>query len=205
MVKVNMKLWLTIFLVMIMLTSLLYHGETPIYFIDYGAQPLLAKMTYFGLLMSPILIIIGNIAIWQTGAYLNRLIRVDNILKLVIVSYFKNLMLVIAAVALISVGNQLLLNTEQLLPTVNLFVSYSLYVAVYMLLEALFNSGTAILMISGVLLILVIGSGNFGLLGTIVFQTCDAFWQPIVTIFGTGVVLIILYKTIQKKDFYGEG
>lgn len=203
MVKLNIKLLFAIFLVMIMLTSLLYQEETPVYFIDYGRQPLLVKMTYFGLLMSPILIIIGNVAVWQTGAYLNRLIRVDNILKLVIVSYFKNLGLVITAVALVSVGNQLLLNKELLLPTVSLLVSYSLYVAMYMLLEALFNSGTAILMVSCLLLILIIGSGSLVLLGTIVFQTCNAFWQPIVTILGTCVMLIILYKTIQKKEFYG--
>lgn len=66
--KVNIKALFAITSVMGLLMFLLSEKGDYVYLIDYGSQPLLVKMTYFGLLVSPFLAIVGRLSIWQTGA-----------------------------------------------------------------------------------------------------------------------------------------
>lgn len=162
-------------------------------------------MTYFGLLVSPFLAIVGRLSIWQTGAYLNRLIRTKNMYSLIISAYIKSLVLVLISVGVISISNQVMVHQFLLMSTLNLFVAYALYTAFYLLLELLFKSGIAILAISLPLLAIAMGSANLKALGTLVFQKSNALWQPMITILLTILVIIAIYINMKRKDFYGEG
>ena len=203
--KVNIKALFAITSVMGLLMFLLSEKGDYVYLIDYGSQPLLVKMTYFGLLVSPFLAIVGRLSIWQTGAYLNRLIRTKNMYSLIISAYIKSLILVLISVGVISIINQVMVHQFLLMSTLNLFVAYALYTAFYLLLELLFKSGIAILAISLPLLAIAMGSANLKALGTLVFQKSNALWQPMITILLTILVIIAIYINMKRKDFYGEG
>lgn len=203
--KVNIKALFAITSVMGLLMFLLSEKGDSVYLIDYGSQPLLVKMTYFGLLVSPFLAIVGRLSIWQTGAYLNRLIRTKNMYSLIISAYIKSLVLVLISVGVISTINQVMVHQFSLMSTLNLFVAYALYTAFYLLLELLFKSGIAILAISLPLLAIVMDSANLTGLGTLVFQKSNALWQPMVTMLLTILVIIVIYIDMRRKDFYGEG
>ncbi|MCT8389884.1 hypothetical protein D0501_07330 [Leuconostoc holzapfelii] len=203
--KVNTKAIIAITSVMGLLMFLLSEKGDYVYLIDYGSQPLLVKMTYFGLLVTPFLAIVGHLSIWQTGAYLNRLVRTKNMYSLIVSSYIENLVLVLISVGVISIMNQVMVHRFLMMSTFNIFVAYTLYTAFYLLLELLFKSGIAILAICLPLLATVMGSADLKGLGTLVFQNSNALWQPMVTILLTILVIIAIYINMKRKDFYGEG
>lgn len=203
--KVNIKALVAITSVMGLLMFLLSEKGDYVYLIAYESQPLLVKMTYFGLLVTPFLAIVGRLSIWQTGAYLNRLVRTKNMFSLIVSSYIESLVLVLISVGVISAINQVMVHRFLMMSTFNIFVAYTLYTALYLLLELLFKSGIAILAICLPLLATVMGGANLKGLGTLVFQNSNALWQPMVTILLTILVIIAININMRRKDFYGEG
>lgn len=67
MVRVDIKMYFAATMIMILLfQTLLYTqmGGLPVYFVDNSTRILLVKLTYFALLVVPIVTIMGTMTIW---------------------------------------------------------------------------------------------------------------------------------------------
>lgn len=192
--------------VVVMLNFLLQKNDTLGYFMEDGTSSLVVKVTWFGLVCAPLLCLVGTIDKWQNGSYLNQLVRTDKLHRIVISTYFINLLHVLSIVLIGMLINALLTgNTGSMENILNLVGSYMFYTSVYMVLELLFSSTSAVLSLCALLLIVALGKNNLSLLGSITFHRNTSIYQTILTLFMTITIMTFFLKKLNQKDFYGKG
>lgn len=192
--------------VVVMLNFLLQKNDTLGYFMEDGTSSLVVKVTWFGLVCAPLLYLVGTIDKWQNGSYLNQLVRTDKLHRIVISTYFINLLHVLSIVLIGLLINALLTgNTGSMENILNLVGSYMFYTSVYMVLELLFSSTSAVLSLCALLLIVALGKTNLSLLGSIAFHHNTSIYQTILTLFMTIAMMTFFLKKLNQKDFYGKG
>ena len=192
--------------VVVMLNFLLQKNDTLGYFVEDATSSLVVKVTWFGLVCAPLLYLVGTIDKWQNGSYLNQLVRTDKLHRIVISTYFINLLHVLGIVLIGLLINALLTgNTGSIKNILNLVGSYMFYTSVYMVLELLFSSTSAVLSLCALLLIVALGKTNLSLLGSITFHRNTSIYQTILTLFMTITIMTFFLKKLNQKDFYGKG
>lgn len=192
--------------VVVMLNFLLQKNDTLGYFVEDATSSLVVKVTWFGLVCAPLLYLVGTIDKWQNGSYLNQLVRTDKLHRIVISTYFINLLHVLGIVLIGLLINALLTgNTGSIENILNLVGSYMFYTSVYMVLELLFSSTSAVLSLCALLLIVALGKTNLSLLGSITFHRNTSIYQTILTLFMTIAIMTFFLKKLHQKDFYGKG
>ena len=192
--------------VVVMLNFLLQKNDTLGYFVEDATSSLVVKVTWFGLVCAPLLYLVGTIDKWQNGSYLNQLVRTDKLHRIVISTYFINLLHVLSIVLIGLLINALLTgNTGSIENILNLVGSYMFYTSVYMVLELLFSSTSAVLSLCALLLIVALGKNNLSLLGSITFHRNTSIYQTILTLFMTITIMTFFLKKLNQKDFYGKG
>lgn len=192
--------------VVVMLNFLLQKNDTLGYFVEDATSSLVVKVTWFGLVCAPLLYLVGTIDKWQNGSYLNQLVRTDKLHRIVISTYFINLFHVLGIVLIGLLINTLLTgNTGSIENILNLVGSYMFYTSVYMVLELLFSSTSAVLSLCALLLIVALGKNNLSLLGSITFHRNTSIYQTILTLFMTITIMTFFLKKLNQKDFYGKG
>ncbi len=192
--------------VVVMLNFLLQKNDTLGYFMEDGTSSLVVKVTWFGLVCAPLLCLVGTIDKWQNGSYLNQLVRTDKLHRIVISTYFINLLHVLSIVLIGLLINALLTgNTGSMENILNLVGSYMFYTSAYMVLELLFSSTAAVLSLCALLLIVALGKTNLSLLGSIAFHHNTSIYQTILTLFMTIAIMTFFLKKLNQKDFYGKG
>ena len=192
--------------VVVMLNFLLQKNDTLGYFLEDATSSLVVKVTWFGLVCAPLLYLVGTIDKWQNGSYLNQLVRTDKLHRIVISTYFINLFHVLGIVLIALLINALLTgNTGSIENILNLVGSYMFYTSVYMVLELLFSSTSAVLSLCALLLIVALGKTNLSLLGSITFHRNTSIYQTILTLFMTITIMTFFLKKLNQKDFYGKG
>ena len=192
--------------VVVMLNFLLQKNDTLGYFMEDGTSSLVVKVTWFGLVCAPLLCLVGTIDKWQNGSYLNQLVRTDKLHRIVISTYFINLLHVLSIVLIGLLINALLTgNTGSMEDILNLVGSYMFYTSAYMVLELLFSSTAAVLSLCALLLIVALGKTNLSLLGSIAFHHNTSIYQTILTLFMTIAIMTFFLKKLNQKDFYGKG
>jgi len=192
--------------VVVMLNFLLQKNDTLGYFVEDATSSLVVKVTWFGLVCAPLLYLVGTIDKWQNGSYLNQLVRTDKLHRIVISTYFINLFHVLGIVLIGLLINALLTgNTGSIENILNLVGSYMFYTSVYMVLELLFSSTSAVLSLCALLLIVALGKTNLSLLGSIAFHHNTSIYQTILTLFMTIAIMTFFLKKLNQKDFYGKG
>ncbi|MCC8439317.1 MAG: hypothetical protein ABF477_00160 [Leuconostoc pseudomesenteroides] len=192
--------------VVVMLNFLLQKNDTLGYFVEDATSSLVVKVTWFGLVCAPLLYLVGTIDKWQNGSYLNQLVRTDKLHRIVISTYFINLLHVLGIVLIGLLINALLTgNTGSIENILNLVGSYMFYTSVYMVLELLFSSTSAVLSLCALLLIVALGKTNLSLLGSITFHRNTSIYQTILTLFMTIAIMTFFLKKLNQKDFYGKG
>lgn len=192
--------------VVVMLNFLLQKNDTLGYFVEDATSSLVVKVTWFGLVCAPLLYLVGTIDKWQNGSYLNQLVRTDKLHRIVISTYFINLLHVLGIVLIGLLINALLTgNTGSIENILNLVGSYMFYTSVYMVLELLFSSTSAVLSLCALLLIVALGKTNLSLLGSITFHRNTSIYQTILTLFMTITIMTFFLKKLNQKDFYGKG
>ncbi|MCT4412976.1 MAG: hypothetical protein ABF754_00175 [Leuconostoc pseudomesenteroides] len=192
--------------VVVMLNFLLQKNDTLGYFVEDATSSLVVKVTWFGLVCAPLLYLVGTIDKWQNGSYLNQLVRTDKLHRIVISTYFINLFHVLGIVLIGLLINALLTgNTGSIENILNLVGSYMFYTSVYMVLELLFSSTSAVLSLCALLLIVALGKTNLSLLGSITFHRNTSIYQTILTLFMTITIMTFFLKKLNQKDFYGKG
>jgi hypothetical protein len=192
--------------VVVMLNFLLQKNDTLGYFMEDGTSSLVVKVTWFGLVCAPLLCLVGTIDKWQNGSYLNQLVRTDKLHRIVISTYLINLLHVLSIVLIGLLINALLTgNTGSIENILNLVGSYMFYTSVYMVLELLFSSTSAVLSLCALLLIVALGKTNLSLLGSIAFHHNTSIYQTILTLFMTIAIMTFFLKKLNQKDFYGKG
>ena len=192
--------------VVVMLNFLLQKNDTLGYFVEDATSSLVVKVTWFGLVCAPLLCLVGTIDKWQNGSYLNQLVRTDKLHRIVISTYFINLLHVLSIVLIGLLINALLTgNTGSIENILNLVGSYMFYTSVYMVLELLFSSTSAVLSLCALLLIVALGKNNLSLLGSITFHRNTSIYQTILTLFMTIAIMTFFLKKLNQKDFYGKG
>lgn len=192
--------------VVVMLNFLLQKNDTLGYFVEDATSSLVVKVTWFGLVCAPLLYLVGTIDKWQNGSYLNQLVRTDKLHRIVISTYFINLLHVLGIVLIGLLINALLTgNTGSIESILNLVGSYMFYTSVYMVLELLFSSTSAVLSLCALLLIVALGKTNLSLLGSITFHRNTSIYQTILTLFMTIAIMTFFLKKLNQKDFYGKG
>jgi len=192
--------------VVVMLNFLLQKNDTLGYFVEDATSSLVVKVTWFGLVCAPLLYLVGTIDKWQNGSYLNQLVRTDKLHRIVISTYFINLFHVLGIVLIGLLINALLTgNTGSIENILNLVGSYMFYTSVYMVLELLFSSTSAVLSLCALLLIVALGKTNLSLLGSITFHRNTSIYQTILTLFMTIAIMTFFLKKLNQKDFYGKG
>ncbi|GAO99402.1 hypothetical protein [Fructobacillus ficulneus] len=208
MVRLDWKLYFSVMVVMGLLFQMLLYsqtGDTPIYFVDNSTRILVVKLTYFALLLAPMVMTMGSMKIWQTGAYLNRLIRMRHLEKLLVEMYLRSLVIVLTPVLILCLGNQILVGRLLWSQTFALGLSYALAVGVYVAIELRFNTSVAILSSSFLLLSTGLGSQQLKLFGPFVFQKVTAIWQ-IPAVFGALILLFLLISVqVKRQDFMERG
>lgn len=176
--------------VVVMLNFLLQKNDTLGYFMEDGTSSLVVKVTWFGLVCAPLLCLVGTIDKWQNGSYLNQLVRTDKLHRIVISTYFINLLHVLSIVLIGLLINALLTgNTGSMENILNLVGSYMFYTSAYMVLELLFSSTAAVLSLCALLLIVALGKTNLSLLGSIAFHHNTSIYQTILTLFMTIAIM----------------
>ncbi|MFT9030418.1 MAG: hypothetical protein ABF415_02985 [Leuconostoc pseudomesenteroides] len=192
--------------VVVMLNFLLQKHDTLGYFVEDATSSLVVKVTWFGLVCAPLLYLVGTIDKWQNGSYLNQLVRTDKLHRIVISTYFINLFHVLGIVLIGLLINALLTgNTGSIENILNLVGSYMFYTSVYMVLELLFSSTSAVLSLCSLLLIVALGKTNLSLLGSITFHRNTSIYQTILTLFMTIAIMTFFLKKLNQKDFYSKG
>lgn len=192
--------------VVVMLNFILQKNDTLGYFVEDATSSLVVKVTWFGLVCAPLLYLVGTIDKWQNGSYLNQLVRTDKLHRIVISTYFINLFHVLGIVLISLLINALLTgNTGSIENILNLVGSYMFYTSVYMVLELLFSSTSAVLSLCALLLIVALGKTNLSLLGSITFHRNTSIYQTILTLFMTIAIMTFFLKKLNQKDFYGKG
>ena len=192
--------------VVVMLNFLLQKNDTLGYFVEDATSSLVVKVIWFGLVCAPLLYLVGTIDKWQNGSYLNQLVRTDKLHRIVISTYFINLFHVLGIVLIGLLINALLTgNTGSIENILNLVGSYMFYTSVYMVLELLFSSTSAVLSLCALLLIVALGKTNLSLLGSITFHRNTSIYQTILTLFMTITIMTFFLKKLNQKDFYGKG
>ncbi|MCT4388109.1 hypothetical protein EFN46_07770 [Leuconostoc pseudomesenteroides] len=192
--------------VVVMLNFLLQKNDTLGYFVEDATSSLVVKVTWFGLVCAPLLYLVGTIDKWQNGSYLNQLVRTDKLHRIVISTYFINLLHVLGIVLIGLLINALLTgNTGSIENILNLVGSYMFYTSGYMVLELLFSSTSAVLSLCALLLIVALGKTNLSLLGSITFHRNTSIYQTILTLFMTIAIMTFFLKKLNQKDFYGKG
>ena len=192
--------------VVVMLNFLLQKNDTLGYFMEDGTSSLVVKVTWFGLVCAPLLCLVGTIDKWKNGSYLNQLVRTDKLHRIVISTYFINLLHVLSIVLIGLLINALLTgNTGSMENILNLVGSYMFYTSAYMVLELLFSSTAAVLSLCALLLIVALGKTNLSLLGSIAFHHNTSIYQTILTLFMTIAIMTFFLKKLNQKDFYGKG
>lgn len=192
--------------VVVMLNFLLQKHDTLGYFVEDATSSLVVKVTWFGLVCAPLLYLVGTIDKWQNGSYLNQLVRTDKLHRIVISTYFINLLHVLGIVLIGLLINALLTgNTGSIENILNLVGSYMFYTSVYMVLELLFSSTSAVLSLCSLLLIVALGKTNLSLLGSITFHRNTSIYQTILTLFMTIAIMTFFLKKLNQKDFYSKG
>lgn len=192
--------------VVVMLNFILQKNDTLGYFVEDATSSLVVKVTWFGLICAPLLYLVGTIDKWQNGSYLNQLVRTDTLHRIVISTYFINLFHVLGIVLISLLINALLTgNTGSIENILNLVGSYMFYTSVYMVLELLFSSTSAVLSLCALLLIVALGKTNLSLLGSITFHRNTSIYQTILTLFMTIAIMTFFLKKLNQKDFYGKG
>ncbi|MGQ2283960.1 hypothetical protein [Leuconostoc pseudomesenteroides] len=191
--------------VVVMLNFLLQKNDALGYFVEDATSSLVVKVTWFGLVCAPLLYLVGTIDKWQNGSYLNQLVRTDKLHRIVISTYFINLFHVLGIVLIGLLINALLTgNTGSIENILNLVGSYMFYTSVYMVLELLFSSTSAVLSLCALLLIVALGKNNLSLLGSITFHRNTSIYQTILTLFMTITIMTFFLKKLNQKDFYGK-
>ncbi|MDI6666109.1 hypothetical protein QMA56_00125 [Leuconostoc falkenbergense] len=192
--------------VVVMLNFLLQKNDTLGYFVEDATSSLVVKVTWFGLVCAPLLYLVGTIDKWQNGSYLNQLVRTDKLHRIVISTYFINLLHVLSIVLIGLLIDALLTgNTGSMENILNLVGSYMFYTSVYMVLELLFSSTSAVLSLCALLLIVALGKTNLSLLGSIAFHHNTSIYQTILTLFMTIAMMTFFLQKLNQKDFYGKG
>lgn len=192
--------------VVVMLNFLLQKNDTLGYFVEDATSSLVVKVTWFGLVCAPLLYLVGTIDKWQNGSYLNQLVRTDKLHRIVISTYFINLLHVLSIVLIGLLINALLTgHTGSMENILNLVGSYMFYTSVYMVLELLFSSTSAVLSLCALLLIVSLGKTNLSLLGSIAFHNNTSIYQTILTLFMTIAMMTFFLQKLNQKDFYGKG
>lgn len=121
-------------------------------------------------------------------------------------TYFINLFHVLGIVLIGLLINALLTgNTGSIENILNLVGSYMFYTSVYMVLELLFSSTSAVLSLCALLVIVALGKTNLSLLGSITFHRNTSIYQTILTLFMTITIMTFFLKKLNQKDFYGKG
>lgn len=207
MVRIDIKMYFAATMIMALLfQTLLYTqiGVTPVYFVDNSTRIFLVKLTYFALLVAPIVTIMGTMTIWQSGAYLNRIIRIRHVETLLARIYFQSLGIILLPVMFLCLGNQLYIGHFYLSETISLAFSYAFILIIYLVLELRFDAGYAILSTSFLILGSVLGSQQLKFLGPLVFQKTTSFWQIVSLI--TVVLFLFWWLSVRVKhqDYYGE-
>lgn len=192
--------------VVVMLNFLLQKNDTLGYFVEDATSSLVVKVTWFGLVCAPLFYLVGTIDKWQNGSYLNQLVRTDKLHRIVISTYFINLLHVLSIVLIGLLINALLTgHTGSMENILNLVGSYMFYTSVYMVLELLFSSTSAVLSLCALLLIVSLGKTNLSLLGSIAFHHNTSIYQTILTLFMTIAMMTFFLQKLNQKDFYGKG
>lgn len=207
MVRVDIKMYFAATMIMILLFQTLWYtqmGGLPVYFVDNSTRILLVKLTYFALLVVPIVTIMGTMTIWQSGAYLNRIIRIRHVETLLIRIYFQSLGIVLLPVMLLCLGDQLWIGHFYVSETLSLASAYAFILMIYLVLESRFDAGYAILLITFLILGAVLGSQQLKFLGPLVFQKTTSFWQ--VASLLVVVLFLFWWQSVQVRhqDYYGK-
>ncbi|MDN6900175.1 hypothetical protein [Oenococcus sicerae] len=153
--KVNFGLRFAILSVMVLLTFLMQaRGHQAVYFFDYEHIDIFSRLFFFGLLLVSFLPIIGSVKKWETGAMLNQSIRYQTRSRLLVKSYLRNAIILIANPVIILLADFFVFKKTFLWERfLALIMGYVFYTSLYMLFELLFSSGAALLIISAILLL----------------------------------------------------
>ncbi|MBS9335178.1 hypothetical protein LQZ24_03820 [Fructobacillus sp. M1-13] len=142
--------------------------------------------------------------VWQSGYYLNRLIRAENVGTLITKTYLKILTQIMTPIFILDLGEQLIMGGFLYLQIISLISIYSLLLGMFLIVDFRFGSTVAILMVSLYLLVAVFSPFEWRVLGAFVFRETDEMWSLAAILIITVIELCWLKEIIKRKDFFGE-